>query len=155
MHNSLKIVAVAHLLLGINSTLYSQKLVSPAGESSTNSSVDLEWSIGDLVTELVSTSGIILSQGYNSAYEPKCNYSELFIPNVITPNDDKRNECFVIDNQIRNPEFSIYNRWGKLIYMSHNYANDWSGEEMTPGAYYYSIKDECGNEFKGVINIIK
>jgi gliding motility-associated-like protein len=51
-----------------------------------------------------------------------------FIPEVITPNGDGRNDRFVIKylNE-RNATISIFNRWGNKVYEKENYDNSWDG----------------------------
>jgi PKD repeat protein len=45
------------------------------------------------------------------------------IPNVITPNGDRKNDTFVIG--VPNSQVEIYNRWGKRVFLSENYIDDW------------------------------
>jgi hypothetical protein len=67
----------------------------------------------------------------------------LSIPNIITP--DGRgpaiNETFYIDNLDRFPGSSleIYNRWGKKIYGTANYTNDWAAGKNIDGTYFYML----------------
>lgn len=84
------------------------------------------------------------------------------IPNVITPNDDNKNETFVISNLEYHPntKIKIYNRWGRMVYSSDNYKNDWKGENVSAGTYYYvlELKDDkkCDEiDCTGFITIIK
>lgn len=66
----------------------------------------------------------------------------IFIPNVLTPNGDGKNDNFFITGLSKYPgsELSIYNRWQNQVYHSANYANDWQGEGLNPGTYYYLLK---------------
>lgn len=54
----------------------------------------------------------------------------LFIPNVITPNGDGRNDVFKIDGINKNTVLKIFDRWGKLEYENSNYDNSWDGTDM-------------------------
>lgn len=45
---------------------------------------------------------------------------EFTVPNVITPNGDQFNEFFTIGNELVGSEINIFNRYGKLVYSSHN-----------------------------------
>lgn len=73
----------------------------------------------------------------------------LEIPDVITPNGDGSNDTFVIngvDNFPQN-EIYIYNRWGKEIYHSVNYQNDWDGTwegKPLPESTYFYVFIETG-----------
>lgn len=67
---------------------------------------------------------------------------EIEIPNIITPNGDYFNDAFVIKN-IDKLEWSnliIYNRWGKVVYRSENYRNDWDGDNLADGVYFYTLE---------------
>ncbi|TKC10546.1 tandem-95 repeat protein [Pedobacter polaris] len=70
-----------------------------------------------------------------------------FIPNVITPDGDGKNDYFVIvglPNYDR-VEVEFYNRWGNQVYINNNYKNDWNGERLNEGTYYYTIRLRKGN----------
>ncbi|POY35322.1 hypothetical protein C3K47_16185 [Solitalea longa] len=70
----------------------------------------------------------------------------LKVPNVFTPNGDNQNDTF----QIRGldlwsyNELRVMNRWGNSVYETTNYANDWDGDHLAPGTYYYvlTVKNE-------------
>jgi gliding motility-associated-like protein len=66
---------------------------------------------------------------------------EPLIPNVFTPNNDGQNETFFIINmdQYPNSRLIVYNRWGKIVYESANYQNDWNGGDLSDGVYYYVL----------------
>jgi len=50
----------------------------------------------------------------------------------------------------------VYNRWGKLVYSSPNYHNNWGGEAFKAGVYYYEIKSECLDDaFKGWLHLLR
>ena len=63
---------------------------------------------------------------------------KLFIPNIITPNNDGLNDTFEITSSIPF-KLKILNRYGKEIFSSDNYKNDWAGEGLNPGIYYYEV----------------
>jgi gliding motility-associated-like protein/uncharacterized repeat protein (TIGR01451 family) len=86
---------------------------------------------------------------------------QFFIPNVITPNNDRKNDEFVINglSKFASNELIIFDRWGSHIFQKKGYQNDWSGEGLAAGTYFYilSVLDINGNpsEFKGWIQIIR
>ena len=61
-----------------------------------------------------------------------------FIPNFISPNGDRKNDEFrvVTDQEVK---LRIFSRWGKLVYENDGYQNDWSGEGLASGVYYYEV----------------
>ncbi len=71
--------------------------------------------------------------------------STLFVPNVITPNDDAINECFKIEVRSSDEyELRIFDRWGQQIFASTNPQNLWcgelNGEPMPEGVYFYTLR---------------
>lgn len=72
------------------------------------------------------------------------------IPNVITPNGDFKNEFFIVDkNESDEVSLLIVNRWGKQVYQSNNdNKNNWNGDELATGIYFYTISGRCVNTVK-------
>jgi gliding motility-associated-like protein len=66
------------------------------------------------------------------------------VPNVITPNGDGKNDTFEIRNLGESISLQIYNRWGKLVWASADYQNDWTGRELAQGTYFYRIASNRG-----------
>ncbi|WP_299782649.1 gliding motility-associated C-terminal domain-containing protein, partial [uncultured Formosa sp.] len=70
--------------------------------------------------------------------------SGLFIPNVITPNKDGKNDTFEIIGLefYSKAQVLIFNRWGNEVYRNSEYSNSngFSGEGLNKGTYYYHIK---------------
>ena len=63
------------------------------------------------------------------------------IPNVFTPNGDGRNDVFEIVGieGFDRVEITVVNRWGNEVYRNDNYRNDWGGQGLNEGTYYYVI----------------
>lgn len=83
---------------------------------------------------------------------------QIAAPNVFTPNGDGQNETFVISGMEARPNatVSIFNRWGTKIYETKNYiANEWDGENVPDGVYYFIVETEDENNFTGVIHIVR
>jgi gliding motility-associated-like protein len=78
--------------------------------------------------------------------------SNVFIPNVITPNGDGYNEIFKVLNKTPNTQIVISNRWGVKVFESSDYQNDWFGEGLPDGVYFYSIK-MAGVVYQGNVEI--
>jgi len=59
--------------------------------------------------------------------------------NVITPNGDGKNDFLMFDGIEHFPgsTLEVFNRWGKRIYKSENYNNDWSPTDVSAGTYFY------------------
>ncbi|TCD18108.1 gliding motility-associated C-terminal domain-containing protein [Pedobacter psychrodurus] len=90
------------------------------------------------------------------------NGADLFIPNLFTPNGDSNNDTFEIRglNLFAENDLVIVNRWGNEVYKANNYQNNWTGEGLNEGTYYYllRVKENAGapwQVFKGYITLIR
>lgn len=113
---------------------------------------------------------------------------KLKIPNVFTPNGDGVNDYFIIslDNggglpsggdtrdggddvleyenydplnrYYESSELTIFNRWGRIVYHSKDYQNDWDGDNLSDGTYFYVLKCHGLKQdatYQGSVMIIK
>jgi gliding motility-associated-like protein len=91
--------------------------------------------------------------------------SDIFVPDVFTPNGDGKNDFFVIkglnDRKVR---VMIFNRWGNKVYENGAYDNSWDGTpnvqnltfgngKVPAGVYYYIIEflDHDNEKFTGYV----
>lgn len=84
----------------------------------------------------------------------------LFVPQVITPNGDFKNDFFVIKDIEKNSpaELVIFNRWGDEVYHNTNYMNDWDGKsnngtQLSNDTYFYILKFADGKITRGFVVI--
>ena len=63
-----------------------------------------------------------------------------YLPNLITPNGDGKNDRLYITNYPKKYDINIYNRWNDLVYSKVNYTDQWDGGDNTDGIYYYILK---------------
>ena len=83
-------------------------------------------------------------------------FDQLIIPNAFSPNADLHNDLFVIQylESYKNPSLSIFNRWGKQVFFSDNYQNNWDGEGLPEGTYFYVLSiAEPAKRFAGTVYI--
>jgi gliding motility-associated-like protein len=80
--------------------------------------------------------------------------TEIFIPNIFTPNGDGVNETFFIRNLPSESVLLITNRWGKEVFTSNNYQNDWNGGGAADGVYFYKLTLQ-GEVFTGWVEIVR
>lgn len=79
-----------------------------------------------------------------------------FVPNVITPNGDTDNEFFQIDSSLLGEvSLKVLNRWGRVVYQSSSYQNDWNGAGLSDGVYYILLTGPCIKTYKDWIQIIR
>lgn len=79
---------------------------------------------------------------------------ELFIPAAFTPNGDNLNDILNVEGTFASSlEFTIYNRWGEVIFFTNDRVNGWDGtigqRKAASGTYVYSLDftDEQGKKF--------
>lgn len=79
--------------------------------------------------------------------------------NVFTPNGDGVNDVLRFDllEFTTGSSLQIFNRWGKLVFESSDYRNDWDGGDVEAGTYYYvlDINDPDYDIRKGTITILR
>ena len=83
------------------------------------------------------------------------------IPNGITPNGDGTNETWDLTglNATSPIKITIFDRWGKQLWQTNDYQNNWSGTDNTNspldnGTYYYTLS--VGEENRtGWISVIR
>jgi gliding motility-associated-like protein len=83
-------------------------------------------------------------------------FEQIIIPNAFSPNGDLQNDFFVIQylEIYPNPALTIYNRWGRKVYSSENYQNNWDGDGLPDGTYFYILEiPEPKNKFTGTVYI--
>ncbi len=88
---------------------------------------------------------------------------KIFIPNAFSPNGDQENDIVkIIANNITLQKFSIYNRWGELVFKTTDINKGWDGKfkgsDCEIGSYYYYIEYEAykvKKTVKGDISLIR
>ncbi|MDX5346690.1 MAG: gliding motility-associated C-terminal domain-containing protein, partial [Hymenobacteraceae bacterium] len=77
--------------------------------------------------------------------------------NIITPNNDKRNDCFFVENlqYYPNSSINVYNRWGQKVYSNNNYDNSFDGKNLSDGIYYYILTTLLGEQYKGWVELVR
>lgn len=86
-----------------------------------------------------------------------------FIPNVFTPNGDNSNEEFypIISKLTDNYNMMIFNRWGNLIFETHQQTGRWNGTyqgaKVPIGVYFYVISYSSRGKdtyYNGTVTVI-
>lgn len=93
---------------------------------------------------------------------------ELYVPNAFTPDGDQYNNSFIprgFGISEKGYEFSIYNRWGDLIFQTQDLYQSWDGTirsqriNAQDGVYTWVVKfqDELGRRYEreGHVSLLK
>ena len=83
-------------------------------------------------------------------------------PNVFTPNNDGKNDCFSLNGLGDFKEcttIKIFDRWGKEVFSSSNSESCWdgknkNGDEVPNGTFFYII-DISGKQLNGTVLLIR
>ena len=74
-----------------------------------------------------------------------CDTDSLQMATGFSPNGDGANDYFLIHGLIHYSEnnFSVFNRWGNVVYKKKNYNNEWDGTnnngDKLPDATYFVV----------------
>ena len=86
-----------------------------------------------------------------------CNKEKVFIPNFISPNNDGLNDYFTpfgLPGHFWT--LTIYNRWGQQVYQNLDYKNQWIGEGLSSGTYYYFFQSPHSlKTYKGWVEVVR
>lgn len=84
-------------------------------------------------------------------------------PNVVTPNDDGKNDCFRLGREGSFDdcsEMKIFNRWGKLVFETDATHKCWNGRNKSTGTdepegvYFYVLRVK-DFQLKGTVELIR
>jgi gliding motility-associated-like protein len=81
---------------------------------------------------------------------------EVFPPNVITPNEDLKNDTFIVNSEIEGPvQLFVFNRWGREVFYSESYDNTWNGNGLSEGTYFIIVDGPCIARQKSFLQIVR
>ena len=83
---------------------------------------------------------------------------ELRIPDGFSPNGDGINDLFEVPGMeyYDDVNFSVFNRWGGLVFQDMHYKNTWAGHNMdnallADDTYYYVLTIRAGMNYSGYV----
>lgn len=78
----------------------------------------------------------------------------ILVPNIITPNGDGHNDQLRIIGLGTAPwALSIFNRWGRCVYATPHYGQDWTAQDLPDGIYYYLLQGPAAPQVKGWLEV--
>ncbi len=115
----------------------------------------LEFSLPGIYKLTLNTKNCIYQYEVKISFD-ECN-KDMMVPNVFTPNGDLQNESFkLIGFEPGKWALHIFNRIGKEVFSKNAYTNDWNGDGLSSGVYYYFLQDSKSDKsFKGWVEIIR
>lgn len=115
-----------------------------------DSLISIDWQLYNLGNHLISvtfynSSGCSSPTIFYSVNLLECPNSTLYAPNAFTPNSDGLNNVWLpLGYNIKEIEFTVFNRWGELIFESKDQLFGWDGtykgQECQNDVYVYMIK---------------
>lgn len=83
-------------------------------------------------------------------YDFVCGPPNVFLPNAFTPNGDGNNDVLYLrGDNITDLHLAIYNRWGELVFETHDQAVGWDGtfrgKDVDPAVFVYHLDVVCGD----------
>jgi gliding motility-associated-like protein len=135
-------------------TNYSWSLLDGTIFSTNNSASYVFNDSGSFVISLAVTTELGCTDTYTTILRV---VKSLKIPNIITPNADGENDLFEIKNLNLNEanQLHVFDRWGKAVFSSNNYQNQWDAKNVKDGVYYYSLQIIGGKEIKGSLTVLR
>jgi gliding motility-associated-like protein len=76
------------------------------------------------------------------------------VPNIITPNGDGQNQTFQLGPDCY-PRLQIFSRWGRQVFESAAYHDDWAADGLPSGVYYYLAVYPDGHRLKGTVEVMR
>jgi gliding motility-associated-like protein len=74
---------------------------------------------------------------------------EVGIPTAFSPNDDGINDILFVLGSVNDLEFTIYNRWGQLVFKTNERSKGWdgtfNGQKLNPGVFAYQLSGKLPN----------
>lgn len=99
---------------------------------------------------------------YLRQIEFKDTFVDLVIPTGFTPNEDRVNDTWEIENLGRYEDYNVtvYSRYGQMVFETRSYLKEWDGSHkgnLVPvGAYYYIINiNKFEKVFKGTVTVLR
>ncbi len=133
---------------------------------------DYEWQDGSRGSTFAPTAhGRFWTRAKNQCGEARdtvtlYSVTDVFIPNVVTPNNDKANDNFLLgintkgatDTSVSYPvSLIVFNRWGQRVFYDERYNGKWplNDDRIESGIYYYKASVSGCKDFKGWVQVLR
>jgi gliding motility-associated-like protein len=142
-------------IININSTENSIQIIASGGNPPYSYSIDNQktWQNSNIFSNLKPGIYTVFVKSQLNSCSISQETAVIFIPNVITPNDDSFNDVFKINNIqfFPNAKISIFDRFGKVVFLSKdinhfNWDGRYLGRILETGTYWYIL--DLGNNYE-------
>ncbi|GAB3202734.1 gliding motility-associated-like protein/uncharacterized repeat protein (TIGR01451 family) [Pontibacter aydingkolensis] len=134
-------------------------IVSGQGTTTISVKLDNPNAFGDVT--VVANNGTCAGPATSLPIDKSLIEGDLAFPKAFSPNGDGKNDTWVVENLLKYPknQVVIFNRWGSEVYKKDNYQNDWNGNKLEPGTYFYRVSvtmcDGADKVFTGYVTIFR
>ena len=120
----------------------------------------------DIIDESMKNNFLIETKNVTTEFKNYVNDEDCLLKfySGITPNNDGKNDVWVIENieQFPENEVKIFNRWGEEVWYGKNYDNKevvWEGNnkggDLLSSSTYFYIADVDGTIYKGWVELTR
>ncbi|WP_187262144.1 ice-binding family protein [Pontibacter beigongshangensis] len=133
-------------------------ILSGQGTASIRVRADSPNAFGDVT--LVTSNGVCDAPLVRTAIDLARADGALEFPKAFSPNGDGINDNWAVSNITKYAnQVTLFNRWGSEVYRKTNYQNDWNGNGLEAGTYFYRVSvQQCDNtsrEYTGYVMIFR
>jgi gliding motility-associated-like protein len=81
---------------------------------------------------------------------------KIFFPSAFSPNHDGKNDLFkpIVSGALENYEFTVYNRWGQIVFKTKNKSEGWDGtiqgQQQDSGVFVWMCRYKFNNQQSGI-----
>jgi hypothetical protein len=137
----------------LNKTLNGQAFIWDFGDGEKSTETDPEHQYAE--SGLYRVKLRALNAGCAEELELPLNLEKVEYPNLITQNADGKNDAFIITGILPGWKLEVFNRWGRKVYSSDDYKNDWIPDNVEEGTYFYHVAYPDGGHCNDWVMVIK
>ncbi|GAA4444957.1 hypothetical protein GCM10023188_47510 [Pontibacter saemangeumensis] len=132
-----------------------------AGQGTASIKVKAESATATGEVTVVALNGTCGGLAASAAIDASLADGQLNFPKAFSPNGDGNNDAWVIKNleKFANCDVTVFNRWGSEVFKTKNYKNDWKGNKLEQGTYFYKVRvtvcEGVVKEFTGYTTIFR
>ena len=145
---------------GITQIELSRDVIGAAGQSVSNSNMQMSYTIGESFTATIENNKFH-TLGFQQPDSKPSTELPFAIPGGLSPNGDGNNDSWDIQGLVDYPDASVtvFDRWGQKVYSGTAQDPAWdgttNGRECPTADYYYVIDLGNGQTYNGEVTLKK